>query len=270
MSVKRKKYLSLVQFAVLLISLMGVGSISHAASDRIHIAVAANFYATLKTISHSFTRQTGVKVNLSNGASGMLFNKIKQGAPYDLFFSADEARPKQLEAMRLIEPGSRFTYVRGQLVALALNPPFSPDLSQLNVHHPALRFVAIANPKTAPYGQAAVTVLRHYGLYETLKQKRQLALGESVGKAYQYALSGNAQIALVAKSYVVGNVNVSIELWQEIDAALYPSLRQQAVVLKGKNSPAVKSFLTYLQSSEVQALLKQSGYLPALEGMAHE
>lgn len=231
------------------------------AQDTIRIAVAANFFATMKSITQDFNQQTGIKVSISNGATGSLFTQIKHGAPYDLFFSADEKRPKLLEEQGLIEKGSRFTYVTGRLVVWAPNPSkVSPNLADLKLNNPHFRFIAIANPKTAPYGLASIQILKHYGLYQTLKQNNQIALGENVGKVFHYIASGNAQLGLVAKSYVI-NPNKPIKgKFIEIDKNLHPTIKQQAVILKGKNSKNVQHFLIYLASPKAKKIMTSQGY----------
>ena len=253
-----KRILGLLLVGWLLLSLPG-----YASSEKgvVRIAVASNFLATFKTVSRDFTEQTGIKVHISNGATGMLYAQIKRGAPYDLFFSADSKRPLLLEEEGLTEPGSRFTYVFGKLVAWSPKPEkISPDLAKLKADNPALRFMAIANPKTAPYGEAAKAALKFYGLYAALKAQNKFALGENVGKAYHYVVSGNAQIGLVAKSYVANPERPVKGAFYDIPNHLYPEIAQQAVLLKGKNSPAVQAFLNYFKSAKVQDLIESRGY----------
>ncbi len=248
---------------LLLVGWLLLSPYSFASSDKgvVRIAVASNFLATLKTISRDFTENTGIKVHISNGATGMLYAQLQRGAPYDLFFSADSKRPMLLEQKGLTEPGSRFTYVTGKLVAWSPKPDkISPDLAQLKADNPALHFMAIANPKTAPYGEAAKAVLEFYGLYAPLKAQNKFALGENVGKAYHYVVSGNAQIGLIAKSYVANPERPVKGDFYDIPSHLYPEIAQQAVVLKGKNSAAVQAFLNYFKSAKVQDLIESRGY----------
>jgi len=252
-----------IGFMVVLTSslLASLGTGNSFANDSLHIAVASNFLATLKTVSRDFTQQTGIKVDISNGATGMLYAQIQRGAPYDLFFSADSKRPLLLEQKGVTEPGSRFTYVIGKLVAWSANPEkLSPNLATLQADNPALRFMAIANPKTAPYGEAAKAVLEFYDLYAPLKTENKIALGENVGKTYQYVVSGNAQIGLIAKSYVANPVHPVKGEFYDIPSHLYPEIAQQAVILKGKNSQAVQAFLKYFKSAKVQAVIESYGY----------
>ncbi|VAW45744.1 Molybdenum ABC transporter, substrate-binding protein ModA [hydrothermal vent metagenome] len=231
------------------------------ATEEVRIAVASNFLIPLKSLAKTFTDQTGIPVYISNGASGMLYAKIKRGAPYDIFFSADVNRPLLLEQEGLVEKGSRFTYVIGRLVAWSPNEKkVSANLFKLSPTDPALRYLAIANPKTAPYGMASVAVLKHYGLYESLMSQEKIALGESVGKAYQYTVTGNAQIGLVSKSYVLNSKNpVKGEIF-DIPHNIYPLLEQQAVVIKGRNNSAVIKFLTFFRTPFVQQQIQSFGY----------
>lgn len=234
---------------------------SMAYADNIKIAVASNFLATLKALSKDFTKQTGIQVQISNGATGMLYAQIQKGAPYDMFFAADAHRPELLDKEGLIVPGSRFTYVTGKLVSWSPNAvSVSPDLQKLNADNKNLHFVAIANPKTAPYGEAAVVVLKHYGLYEKLSRSGKIALGENIGKTFHYAASGNAQLGLVAKSYVSNPEKPVGGRYFEIPTNLYPKLVQQAVILKGKNTPAVQAFLKYFKSEAARKRIEAYGY----------
>lgn len=243
-----------------IVGLLMLSSMAYA-QQTIRIAVASNFLATLKALSKDFTKQTGIRVQISNGATGMLYAQIKKGAPYDMFFAADARRPKLLDEQGDIEAGSRFTYVTGKLVSWSLNPnKVTPDLSKLKTDNKNLHFVAIANPKTAPYGTAAVAVLKHYGLYEPLSQSGKIALGENIGKAFHYAASGNAQLGLVAKSYVSNPEKPVGGRYFEIPTNLYPQLVQQAVILKGKDSSAVKTFLKYFKSQAARQRIEAYGY----------
>lgn len=238
-------------------------SFSVNATKTIHIAVASNFYATLKSISHDFTQRTGIKVVISNGATGHLYAQIKRGAPYNLFFSADEARPRQLEEAGLIEKNTRFTYVLGKLVVWSNHKDISTDLTKLDLNQPEFQYFAIANPKTAPYGLAGKKLLQHYGLYEKLNQQHKIVMGGNIGKTFHYVANGNAQIGLVAKSYLINLQKKNKQIkghFIEVNQNLYPPISQQAVILKGKNTKNVQRFLTYLASLEVKKNMISQGY----------
>ena len=249
-----------LQFMALLGSLFLSLGMSFSVAADVRIAVASNFLSPLKTLAKDFTHKTGIPVFISNGATGMLYAKIKRGAPYDLFFSADSHRPILLEKEGLIEKGSRFTYVIGRLVVWSPKAKISANLSQLNPNEVGLRYVAIANPKTAPYGVASVAILKHYGLYHSLMSQKKIALGESVGKAYQYTASGNAQIGLVAKSYVNHPEQTTEGEVFDIPRSIYPTLEQQAVILKGRGTSDVLQFLTFFQSVSSQNRIQSFGY----------
>jgi len=234
---------------------------SVSSAETVRIAVASNFYATLKQVAMQFTQQTHIPVHLSNGATGMLYAQIKQGAPFDLYFSADSKRPQLLEQEGLIEPHSRFTYAVGQLVAWFPFPKkIAPSLKALKVKNPHLHFLAIANPKTAPYGVAGQAVLKHYGLLQPLMQAHKLVRGENIGKTFGYVASGNAQIGLVAKSYLSHPKHPVTGVFKNINPKLYPPILQQAVILKGHETAAVNTFLTYFKSNKVQKLIVYNGY----------
>lgn len=249
-------------FFIVLATLVFSTPQANAAEEKsIHIAVAANFLATLRAISSEFTYETGIEVHLSSGATGMLAAQIQRGAPFDLFFAADQKRPKMLEQKGLTEPGTRFDYVKGQLVLWSPNPARVPaDLKNFDISNENLRFVAIANPKTAPYGVAAIEVLKHYDLYGKLKQQGKLVQGSNIGKTFHYVMTGSAQLGLVAKSYVVNPEHVTSGEVFDIDSKLYPPLLQQAVVLKGRNSAEVEQFVRFFKSPRMQGLIEEYGY----------
>ncbi|BCN94205.1 molybdate-binding periplasmic protein ModA [Thiomicrorhabdus immobilis] len=249
-----------ISLGMVLITTLFSSSIA-SAQETVRIAVASNFLATLKALSKDFTEETGIRVDISNGATGMLYAQIQKGAPYDLFFAADAKRPQMLEEEGLTEPGSRFTYVTGKLVVWSPDAQkVSPDLTKFNPNNPRLHFVAIANPKTAPYGEAAVATLKHYGVYDALKSQNKIALGENIGKTYHYVVSHNAQLGLVAKSYVSNPEKPVGGEYFEIPSNLYPKLVQQAVVIKGKKTPATQAFLKFFKSEKARKRIEAYGY----------
>jgi molybdate transport system substrate-binding protein len=224
------------------------------------IAVASNFYAPLKKICTNFTQETGIQVRLSNGSTGNLRRQIQHGAPYDLFFSADSKRPIQLEKKKLTD--LRFSYAFGKLAVWSIKPDsITPDLNTLDINNANLRFLAIANPKVAPYGIAAKEVLQHFNLYQPLKQEKKLVTGENIGKTFHYIKTGNAQIGVIAYSQVSNQPKYfSGKIWL-IPEHLYSVIEQQAVVLQGKAERAeVKIFLQYFNRQSTQDFLIQQGY----------
>lgn len=245
---------------IVFVVLFSLSSVAQA-QELVRVAVASNFLSSMKMIAKAFSADTGIRVDISNGASGMLYAQIRRGAPYDLYFSADAQRPKLLEEAHLIVPGSRFTYVMGKLVAWSPEADkLSPDLKKLNPSDSNLHFFAMANPKIAPYGRAGKQVLEYYGLYKALTAQNKIALGENVGKTYHYVATRNAQIGLIAKSYVSNPKKPVGGAVFDIADNLYSKIEQQAVILRGRKSAAVEKFLNYFQSEKVQKIILEYGY----------
>ncbi|HYP63778.1 MAG TPA: molybdate ABC transporter substrate-binding protein [Acidocella sp.] len=222
------------------------------------VAVAANFTAPATRLAASFQLKTGDNVVLSFGSSGQFLTEITQGAPYAAFLSADTARPQKLVAMGLAEPSSLFTYAIGKLVLFSAKPGFvdaqGKVLSSGNFTH-----IAIADPKAAPYGTAAIETLKTLNLYDTLSAK--IVTGKSIAQAYQFTASGNAELGFVALSQVINNKAGSQWL---VPAADYKPIVQDAVLLKAGASDAVaQAFLAYLKTPEAQAMIRSYGYATA-------
>ena len=225
-------------------------------AGEVRVAVAANFLATLNEIVTNFEQDTGHAAAVSSGSSGKLYAQIKHGAPFDVFFSADVARPKLMEEEGLAVQGSRFTYAVGRLTL------WSPIVggggkSMLLSNH--VEHVAIANPKTAPYGTAAKQVLQALGLWERLQDR--LVRGENVGQTFHFVFSKNAQLGFVALSQVLGpKVDGAGSRW-DVPAHLYPPLRQQAVLLRnGQRSEAARAFLDYVKGTTSRNVIERFGY----------
>lgn len=237
--------------------------LSHAAkADEIKVAVAANFHPTLSVIAQHFEKASQHKVILVSGSSGKLLAQIVNGAPYSLFFSADTAKPKYLEDYGFITPHSRKTYATGQLVFHAPQTKKGSTakdelLSQKGVAK--IQRIAIANPRHAPYGAAAIETLKSLNLYETYIH--QLVSGENVAHAYNFVKSGNVDGGFIALSHIIQTGPIDHRTWV-IPAGLYTPIEQQRVILKGtKNMHVVESFLEYLQSPASQTLIQSHGYL---------
>jgi len=230
-------------------------------ADELHVAVAANFLSTLHRLAPLFEKATGHKLVLSPGSTGQLYAQIQRGAPYDVLLSADSERPAKLEAEGLAVKGSRFTYAVGRLVL------WSPkrgvvDAGGALLQKPQLGFVALADPKTAPYGAAAEQTLHALKLLPPLKAANKLVYGESVAQAQQFATSGHAECAFVALAQVTdasGKTNGS--LWLVPDA-LYKRLDQDAVALSASTKQAqARQFLSWLRSDPTALhTIRSSGY----------
>ena len=247
---------------VFAICVLVIGALSfplHAGSTT--IAVAANFTKTIELIGTLYTQQTGHKVKFAFGSTGKLYAQIINGAPYDAFFSADELRPLKLVKQGFAEKYHYFVYAQGQMVLYShLNQGLYKPLNQLNKAQ--FRHLAIANPKTAPYGEQALSVLKSLQLYPAVKSK--LVLGESVGQAFQYVATENAGLGFLAYSQVVDPQSPLYKkggYWL-VPAHLYKPLNQGAVLLtKGQKNEVTKSFMTFMKSPQAIAIMQKYGYL---------
>ena len=229
-----------------------------AMADQAQVAVAANFTEPIKAIAAILEKTTGHTIKVSMGATGALYTQIKNGAPFDVFLAADTARPARLEAEGDAVAGSRFTYATGQLVLWSLQRGRVDN--QGNVLRAAdLGKVAHANPKTAPYGAAALQVMDHLGLVDALTAHR--VQGESIGQTFGFAQSGNADVGFVAMSQVLSGGKLKEGSMWVIPQALYDPIRQDAVLLKrGQDNAAAKALLALLKSAEIKELIRSFGY----------
>lgn len=254
-----------LRYAILLIAgvLAAAGVCAEgAASGNLRIATAANFQQTLERITKAFEQELHVHADISSGASGMLYAQISQGAPFDLFFSADKQRPAQLEKDSLIVPGSRFTYAVGTLVVWTPGQAWSGDLASV-LKSGRVHTVAIANPTAAPYGAAAMQVLEKLGLAESSTFKR--VQGESLGQTFQFLTSGNAELGFVALAQIreyeaSSGKSLQKEIYVVPDK-LHDPITQDAVWLKrAADSANAKAFLDYLKTPNAQSIVKAAGY----------
>ncbi|MBZ5547568.1 MAG: molybdate ABC transporter substrate-binding protein [Acidobacteriia bacterium] len=236
-----------------------------AAGQEITVAAAADMNVVLPELAVRCTKQTGQVVKLSFGSSGNLTNQIRNGAPFDVFFSADEEYPKQLVADGLAVSGSLYRYAVGRLVLWVPNTSTLdlPKLGMTALLDPSVKKLAIANPQHAPYGRAAEATLKHFGIYDQVAAR--LVLGENVAQAAQFVESGNAQAGLIALSHALAPAMKSKGRYWTVPLDSYPTLNQAAVVLsQSKHQDAAQEFLKFVRSSESISLLKSYGFsLPA-------
>lgn len=232
------------------------GTAVHAASAT--IAVAANFAEPMRALAAVLEKNTGHRLELSVGATGRLYAQIRNGAPFDAFLAADTRAPAQLEADGLAVSGSRFTYATGQLVLWSAQPGLV-DAQGAVLQTNQFRKLAIANPKTAPYGAAALEVMAQLGLSDTLTPR--LVQGESIGQAHNFAFTGNAELGFVALSQVLaGGELKSGSMWR-VPPALYTPIRQDAVLLqRGAHNAAARALMALLRSPQGQAVIRSFGY----------
>jgi molybdate transport system substrate-binding protein len=226
----------------------------HAASaEEVNAAVAANFTAAMKEIAANFEAATGHKAVLSFGSTGKLYAQIENGAPFDLFLAADRRRPMLLETQGVAS--GRFTYAVGKLVLWSPAPALADDGEKVLAAGNFTR-LAIAKPETAPYGAAAVQVLKALGLYHALQEK--LVRGENIAQTYQFVATQNAQLGFVALAQIVLSPEGS--RW-EVPDAFYDPIRQDAVLLRtGINKPAATALFAYLKSPAARAVIEKFGY----------
>ena len=231
------------------------------ARTELTIAAAADLSSALKEIGDRYETKAGVKVNLSFAASGALTQQIQNGAPFDLFFSADMDYPRQLATSGDADGSTLYEYAVGKLVL------WVPVDSALDVEHkgmnvlldPAVKKIAIANPQHAPYGRAAVAALKHAGMYDRIADR--LVFGENISQAAQFAESGNAQVGFVALAHAIAPAMQGKGKYWEVPADFYPPLAQGVIVLS--HSPHQKEaaeFLEYIKTKEVTELLQKYGF----------
>ncbi|MET0385366.1 MAG: molybdate ABC transporter substrate-binding protein [Polyangiales bacterium] len=239
-------------------------SVASAHADDLSVAVAANFLGTLQKLGVLFQRVSGHTLQPSPGSSGQLYAQIQRGAPYDVLLSADADRPAKLEAEGLTVKGSRFTYATGRLVLWSPKGGVVEGSGDV-LKKPELKYVALPDPKTAPYGVAAEQVLTALKLLAPLRAANKVVVGESVAQAHQFAVSGHADCAFVALSQVLGaGGKITGSSWLVPDA-LYTKIDQDAVALKSSTKPALaQQFLTWLRTdSAALTLIRDSGYATA-------
>lgn len=220
--------------------------------DRLTIAVATNFADTLAALEPVFEASHDTDLILVSGASGTLFAQIKNGAPYDVFLSADQVRPAHLHDAGLA--GKPVTYVHGQLVLWGRNA----DVSAASLTDPDLRFVAMASPPVAPYGLAAEQTLAALNLTATLDGK--LVLGQNIGQAFAMAATGAADLAFIAKSAALTHTAAKAGTYWVVPTDLYAPITQDATVIINRNEISASAFLTFLKSPKAQNILRDHGY----------
>lgn len=235
---------------------------SSAGAQALRIAAAADLQFAMNDLANRFEKETGTKVAVSYGSSGNFRTQIQNGAPFDLFFSADMSYPEQLVSGSFADEQSLFVYAQGNLVLWA---PAGANLRLAErgfeaLKDPRVKKIAIANPEHAPYGRAAVAALQKAGLYDQIQSK--LVFGENISQAAQFAQSGSAQIGVIALSLTFAQSMKSGELWK-IPVDLYPPLRQGAVIIHSSPSKAAaNAFLEFIKRGEGRNILRKYGLAP--------
>ena len=229
-----------------------------ARADEVLVAVAANFIAPMEKIAEQFARDTGHRAVLSSGATGAFYTKITNGAPFEVFLSADDTTPARLAGENHADAATDFTYAIGKLVLWSADAT-SVDAAGKVLATGQFARLAVANPDTAPYGRAAVEVMTRLNLYEQLKPK--LVTGENINQTFQFVSTGNAQIGFVALSQVYRDGKITRGSSWLVSADHYSPIRQNAILLKkGSHNPAAKALLDYLKSAPAKRIIEAFGY----------
>ena len=229
----------------------------HLLAGQVSVAVAANFTDATRRLAPLFEQATGHRLKISYGSTGKLYAQIEHGAPFEVFLAADSARPQKAEQTGLAVPGSRFIYARGRLALWSAKTGLfaagEPYLKAGGFAH-----LAIANPKTAPYGLAAKEVLEHLGLWSDLQAR--LVRGDSIAQTFQFVATGNAEAGFVAYSQVKGWQGEAGSVWL-VPQDYYAPIDQAAVLLqKGAHNPAARAFLEFLKGDAARQVIEGFGY----------
>ena len=238
-----------------LISILALGC-SFARAETARVATASNFAVVLQKIKPEFERQTGHHLSIVSGSTGKLYAQIRAGAPFDILLSADQWRAQKLEEKGAGVPGTRFTYAIGRL---AVWDPDGEAIDADRLKRGEDKTIAMASPALAPYGQAAAQIMAAFGIIED--DSRKIVYGESVGQAFAFVRSRNADIGFVALSQVMSLPKDNRGRWWAPPASLYPEIRQDGVLLKhGRDNMAARDFMLFLKSDVARHLIAKMGY----------
>ena len=227
-------------------------------ADEVQVAVAANFTAPMKQLAPEFEKATGHKAVLAFGATGKFYAQIKHGAPFEILLSADDETPARLAKEGAAVAASQFTYARGKLVLWSAKEVIVDDKGEV-LKKGGFDHIALANPKLAPYGAAAVEAMKALGVHDTLAPK--FVTAENIGQAFQFVKSGNAPLGFVAMSQVTQDSKLTGGSAWVVPASLYPPIRQDAIVLdKGRGRPAAEALMKFLQGDQARAVIGAYGY----------
>ncbi len=246
--------------AVIVVALVLAAQTAPAFAGKVRAAVAANFTGAATALAQAFTAKTGHEVVLSFGSSGQLYAQITQGAPFDVFLSADQERPAALVREGLAVGESRFTYALGKLALFSTDPALVTGAETLR--EGKFRKLAIADPGAAPYGAAAVAAIEALGLTGALTPR--LVTGTSIAQAFQFVVTGNAELGFVALSQLVEGPGDGSR-WV-VPQELYPPIRQDVVLLRSAaDMEAARALLDFMRGEEGIALILQHGYAAVAE-----
>ncbi len=241
---------------------------AYAQQQEIKVAAAADLTSAMQKLAPAFEKQTGIHVNVSLGSSGNFFAQIQNGAPFDVFLSADRSYPEKLQQAGQAEPNTLTQYARGRLVLWTartsnIHLP-AKDGKALNgdlkfLTGPEIKKIAIANPEHAPYGRAAVSALEHFKIYDQVKPR--IVLGENISQTAQFVQSGNADVGLISLSLASSDSMASSGDYVLLPDDSYPSIEQAGIVVaSSKNKEQAKRFLSFMMSADGQAILHDLGF----------
>ena len=240
----------------LTVFLFSINAIAHAETTL--VAVAANFSQPMTEIAEAFERATGHSAKLSLGSSGKFVAQFESGAPYEVFLSADNEKPLKLEQAGLTVPGSRFTYAVGKLALWSTTAGLVDDQGQI-LDKGDFKHLALADPKLAPYGAAAIEVMKNKGVLEKLQPL--FVQGENIAQTHQFVSTGNAELGFVALSQVIDNGKIATGSGWIVPDNLHSPILQDAVLLKtGAENPAASALLQFLKSPDALAIIRKYGY----------
>ncbi len=228
-------------------------------AGEVTVAVASNFLNPFKQLIPVFEKKSGHTVRTVSGSTGKLYAQILHGAPFEVFLAADSERPRLLEKNRQAMAGTRFTYARGKIVLWSADPRRIAADGESTLHLKNFEHLALANPKTAPYGKAAYTILKRLNLWEALSST--VVRGENIGQTFQFVATGNAEIGFVALSQVLDpRLKIRGSRWI-VPEHLYDAIDQDAVLLtRGRSQPAARAFLKFLKSDATRTMIQTYGY----------
>lgn len=242
--------------AILGIAFLFTGS---ASADEVRIAVATNFLAPLKEIVARFTVETGHKATISSGSTGKLYTQIVNGAPFDLLFAADNVHPGLLEDKGLSVSGTRFVYAVGRLALWSSDPGLIKSNGADTLREKKFNHLAMANPKTAPYGKAALQVMQVLGIWSELSPL--IVTGEDIGQTFQFVASKNAELGFIAMSQLMAYDNSKGHSRWVVPGSLYDPIRQEVILLKqGGGNPAALALMKYVQTMKAGDIVERYGY----------
>ncbi len=242
---------------ILLLLIASVVRAQPKANSPVKVAVAANAQFVMEEIQRAVEQDSGVRLELIVSSSGKLTAQIQNGAPFDVFLSADMQYPEALHKAGFSQSPPQ-VYAYGSLVIWTLEAR-TLDKNLQFLSQAAISKIAVANPRLAPYGEAAISALKHYRLYNSVKDK--LVFGESIAQVNQYVISGAAPIGFTAKSVVLDPAMQGKGRWIEIDREAYQPIAQGAVLLKNAKNPSAKKFYDFLFSNPAKAIFRKYGYL---------